>query len=50
MQVGDLVRHKLYPEYFGIVTQVAKHRITFYCTQKLRPWNTYPQHLEKLCK
>ncbi len=50
MKVGDLVRSKHYPEYIGVVTNVGKQFITFYCSQKLRGFNAYPLDLEKLCK
>jgi len=50
MKVGDLVRHKVYKEYFGIVTFVSLHRVIFYSAKDASPFSTYHRYVEVICK
>jgi heat shock protein HspQ len=48
MQVGDLVRHKLYHQYFGVITYVDEHRVTFHTASDGLPFSTYIELVETL--
>ncbi len=50
MQIGDLVRHKVYKECFGVVTFVGLHRVIFYSVKDGGPFSTYHRYVEALCK
>ena len=50
MQIGDLVRHTIYKEYFGIVTFIDAHRVIFYSAKHAEPFSTYHRFVEVLCK
>ena len=50
MKVGDLVRHTVYKEYFGIVTFVGLNRVIFYSAKDASHCSAYNRFVEAICK
>ena len=50
MKIGDLVRHKVYREYFGVITFVSEQRVIFYTASDGLPFSTYRRYVEVVCE